>query len=438
MDAVRGATSSALASRAWVLIGLIVFFLAINLQYVFKVVHSDRENRSAFLRWAGQIRELDDGIDIWERYHYPNPPIMALILYPLVHLPATMGGLTWFYLKTAMAVFSLWGILRMLDPPERPFPWWGQVLTVGLSLRPIQSDLLHGNVNLLILFLVVASMWAFVRRLDFWAGILLALAIACKVTPVLFLPYFVWKRAWKTLAGAAIGLIVFLFIAPSAFLGWQANLAGLSHWTEAMVLPYAIEGKVVPDHQNQSLPGLLHRLLIRNPSFADYDEEQEAYVPLEYHNVADLDPAVVRFMVKGCLVLFALAVVWRCQTPTSARTHWAMVAEFGVIVLGMLIFSERTWKHHGVTMAIPFAVLCARITAADSRGRMRSYLVGTLVVVVMLMTLTSTGLTSDHSRLGKLGQVYGAYLWASILMLVGLFVVLGDSPRGRENSLLSE
>ena len=54
-------------------------------------------------------------------------------------------------------------------------------LTVLLSIRPIVGDLQHGNVNLFILFLVIASLTLYTRKLDFLAGLLLGLAIACKV-----------------------------------------------------------------------------------------------------------------------------------------------------------------------------------------------------------------------------------------------------------------
>ena len=43
---------------------------------------------------------------------------------------------------------------------------WAKGLAVLLSLRPIEGDLVHGNVNLLILFLIVASLYAYCRRRD--------------------------------------------------------------------------------------------------------------------------------------------------------------------------------------------------------------------------------------------------------------------------------
>src|SRR5690606_8107896 len=139
-----------------------------------------------------------------------------------------------------------------------------------LSLRPILSDLSHGNVNILILFLVVASLYAFHRGRDFLAGVVLALAIACKLTPALLAAYFLWKGAWRTLAGCAFGLVLFFLIIPGLVLGFGHNAQMLASWVEVMVLPYVAGGEVTSEHHNQSLPGLVYRLFTASPSFSDY------------------------------------------------------------------------------------------------------------------------------------------------------------------------
>ena len=108
-------------------------------------------------------------------------------------------------------------MFRLAEEPGRPFPTWAKGLTVVLSLRTILSDLTHGNVNLLILFLVVTGLAAFRRGRDMIAGILLALAIACKVTPALFIPYFLWKRAWRVVGRDRHRLGTFPFRDPRLF-----------------------------------------------------------------------------------------------------------------------------------------------------------------------------------------------------------------------------
>ena len=414
------------ARQRWFLAGLCLFFVVINIQYIVKIARSERESRSAFVRWTGQITELGTGADIWARHNYPNPPIMALILKPLVHLPPLIGSLAWFYLKIAMAVLALHWVLKLLDRGPHTFPWWGKVLTVLLCLRPIAGDLVHGNVNLFILFLVVAALVSFCRRRDVLAGVVLGLAIACKVTPALFVPYFLWKRAWRTLAGTALGVGLFVWVVPGLILGWSDNQQYLESWYRNMVQPYS-EGKVTSEAVNQSLPGLTARLLTHRPSFVTRTDE--APIPAEYHNVLDLDASTVQWLVRGCMALFALLVAWRCRTPVQDRQHWRLLAEFSVIILGMLLFSERTWKHHCVTLLLPFAVLCYSLSALRWPRRRRWYLAGTLIAAFVLITLTGTaGLSERQDRFGDLAQVYGAYVWAFLLLLTAMLVLLRRVP----------
>jgi hypothetical protein len=423
--------------QRWFFCGLLAFFLVLNVQYVIKVSFAERDGRSAFVRWRPQLEQLEQGTNIWKRHNYPNPPIMALILLPFAQLPTTAGALVWFYVKVGLTVLAIHWIFKLLDQPGRPFPLWGKGLAILLSLRPIQGDLTHGNVNLFILFLVVACIYAFLRRHDAWAGLALALAIACKVTPALFIPYFVWKRAWKTLAATTAGLGLFLFVIPGLSFGWQKNWTYLQSWHQVMVHPFVVEGMITSEHNNQSLPGLLARLLTESPSFATYDDNDQ-YVPLEYHNFLALERDTLRWIVKGCMGLFALFVLWRCRTPLGDRTDWKLLAEFGVVVLGMLLFSERTWKHHAVTLLVPFALLSYVLSAFVLPKPRRSLVIGILALSSLLMLSTSTGSWDTHDLIGKTAQAYGAYVWAFALLSAGMFAVLSwtASPRAQEATAL--
>src|SRR5262249_58323236 len=142
-----------------------------------------------------------------------------------------------------------------------------------------------------------------------------------------------------------------------------------------------------------------------------------------WDNVASLDPSAVRWLLKGCMGAFALAVVWWCRTPTRPRQGWRLSAEFALVVLGMLLFSERTWKHHCVTMMLPFAVLCFYLAACQPGIKLRTYLIGTLAAVALLMAATSTSLLAWEG-MAKLAQVYGAYVWAYFLLIAALAVLL--------------
>jgi hypothetical protein len=415
---IATAQRSSSSSQRYFLLGLLLIFLALSIQYSWKAM----ANRSAFIRWREQILQLPQE-DIYQRYTYPNPPIMALLLNPMAELPPVVGSLCWFYLKLGMTGAALFWLFRLVQTPEKPFPPWAKAVAILLSLRPIMGDLSHGNINLFILFLLAGSFFAFRHGRDFLCGLILALAIACKITPALFVPYFVWKRVWGTVAGCCFGLVLFFVAVPGWFLGSERNLDLLNSWVRQMVVPYVAHGTVTTEHQNQSLPGLVFRLATHSPSFLDDKGE-----PLSYDNLIDLDPAYAKWFIKGCMALFACLIVWSCRTPIANRQSWRLAAEFSVVVLGMLLFSERTWKHHGVTLVLPFVVIAYYLATCPASKALRGYLIASLGAVFLLMASTSTALLEAFDA--KMAQVYGAYVWAYLVLVAALVVILRKAESG--------
>lgn len=405
---------------------LAVLLVVLSVRTALKVA----DDRSAFRRWQPQLRQLEAGVDLSAAFNYPNPPIMAVLLEPLAKLPPVAGALTWFYLKAVLAGLSVYWVIRLVDSDGRRFPGWAWMLVVLCGLKPIVDDLSHGNVNLLILFLVVGTLTAYRKGYDVTAGLVLALAIACKVTPALFVPYFLWKRSYRVVAGCVVGLGLFLWpgVVPAMRLGAEGNQQQLSSWYRVMVEPYVVGGKVTSEHLNQSLPGLLTRLLTDSPSFVGWVGDVET--PLRYDNVVSLTPGEAGLLVKACLVGFAVLVGWSCRTPTEPRAGWRLAAEYAVVTLGMLLFSERTWKHHSVTLVLPFAVLVYAV-ARCKLGRRWNVALGCVVAVALvLMVVPGLGGGKDRFETGrapdfaKLAQVYGAYTWAFVALGAGVVAVL--------------
>src|SRR5207302_1513294 len=95
-----------------------------------------------------------------------------------------------------------------------------------------------------------------------------------------------------------------------------------------------------------------------------------------------------------------------------------------LVVLGMLLFSERTWKHHCVTLVLPFSVFAYYLGACRPGPWLRAYLVGSLVLVMLLISSTSTSLLDGLDHAAKMAQVYGAYVWAYLVLVAALVVLL--------------
>ena len=420
-----------MSSRGMVLLVTALFLLALGAQYLIKISDQRRTNRSAIQRWQPQILGLEQGEDISKTYQYPNPPIMSVLLLPLVRLPAMSMATIWYCAKVVMAILVLSWSLRLVDP-ARKLPWWVTAIIVLFSIRPIVGDLQHGNVNLFVFFVVMSALMFVATGRSIIGGVTMALAVSCKVTPLLFIPYFVWKREWKFLGGWVVGMALFLWpgIVPSMVLGYAENQRNLYSWYHEMVHPFVVEGKVTSEHSNQSLPGLIFRLGTESPSFVSYPEG--VFTPDEFHHVVSLSPRAAKFIVQGIMLAFAGVVVWLCrpvQPQTGRRlietaTWPILAAEWSFILIGMLLFSERTWKHHAVTLALPWAVI---ISAAYNSvfPFTRRFCIGATFIAMAGMWITSTGLLDD--RTAKLGQVYGGYTVAFLIMGCAVVVILREA-----------
>ncbi|MFO0936023.1 MAG: hypothetical protein U0798_05835 [Gemmataceae bacterium] len=107
--------------------------------------------------------------------------------------------------------------------------------------------------------------------------------------------------------------------------------------------------------------GVVFRLFTHEPSFIEYDEEGNG--PPEaagFSTIVDIGTPTARILLKAITVGFGLLILVTCRNrtdePTSIRSGLRISAEWSLIFLGMLLLSERTWKHHAVTLILPFLV----------------------------------------------------------------------------------
>lgn len=380
------------------------------------MIYADKaaEDRSAFIRWRHQVLEMSSWVSIYEKYDFPNPPIMPVTLYPLWVLPPVPGALSWFTIKVALAGLAVLFCLRMVRLGDRPVPSVVQAMVVLLSLRPIMSDLHHGSNNILILFLVTATLMAWRRGYDVLAGLILGYAIAFKVTPGLFLVYFAYKRSWRTVGSTFLGLGLFFLVVPSLFLGFETNLACLNTWRNTILSPYVDSDVVGPQEINQSMVGVLTRLSTQAKLGVG------RYAMKLHVNFVSWDPVIVVKAIKLLSLGLLGLLAWLCRTKATRRDDPRLFGEFSLIVLAMLFISERSWKHHFVTLLLPYTYLAYRVGVAGLSRRSRVGLAGALIVSAFLIATTSTemgGMFGAHQG-HKVAQAYGMFFWSGVVLFV--------------------
>ncbi|MGL6095762.1 MAG: hypothetical protein ACRC7O_08220, partial [Fimbriiglobus sp.] len=175
------------------------------------------------------------------------------------------------------------------------------------------------------------------------------------------------------------------------------------------------------------------RLLTHQPSDFNYDEDDGRPVPEpnSFYNVADLGPDGAKWVVRGFQAVFAglgLLLLWTPVTgPGAVRQGPRFAAEVALILLGMLLFSERTWKHHAVTMVVPIAVLAAVYTNPATGPRLRRF-----VCVCQVSALAFAVIPSMLNSVRQdLALVYGSHTVVFLVLSVGVCGVLAATDPDR-------
>lgn len=189
---------------------------------------------------------------------FTYPPFSALLLSWLTLLPLTVAKVVWIVLTLAVAAACLQLLVTAAGEgswptatPTASVRWaWTAALAIPFLLTyPFVHDLVVGQVTLFVVALALFDQ-QLPRR---WRGVLVGLAAAIKLTPLVFIPYYLITRQWR----AAI-LATSTFVAAGVFALMVLPGASIDFWTSTLWQT----GRVgrTDSTVNKSLLGMLTRL----------------------------------------------------------------------------------------------------------------------------------------------------------------------------------
>jgi alpha-1,2-mannosyltransferase len=246
-----------------------------------------------------------------------------------------------------------------------------------IYLEPIRSNFDFGQINVVLMTLVIAD--CVPRRTPWPRGMLLGVAIALKLTPAVFLLYFLLRRDTRALLVTAASAVV-ATLAGFAF-AWRDSW---EYWTDTVRNTDRIG--TVTLNTNQNIAGALARLGLG---------EGERFVLW----------TLACFAVLG-LTVWAVRRVLRAGQPVLALI---CVAMFGLVV------SPVSWSHHWVWGL--FAVLVAALVGY----RLRHAALGLIAAIgIALMVWTPIPLMPEHHETAASlwRQLAGSsYVWWAIAVI---------------------
>ena len=251
---------------------------------------------------------------------FTYPPFAALVLAPLTLLTEQGAQLVWSVVNVAGLFALLWLTLRAVRPRwdrMQRVRWSLVLMAPAVWIEPVQLTLAYGQVNIVLAVLVLGDLTASLRIAGrtLPRGVLVGVAAAIKLVPLVFVPYLFVTRQIRS-AWVALGT----FVGCSAAAAVCNPRASWSYWTR-----YATDAKRVGDAyfiSNQSLRAVADRL---------------------DHRVVSTGLVTV---MAGLVLVAGIAVAAWAYRTSSGFLGILVCASTGLLV------SPITWAHHMV-WAVP-------------------------------------------------------------------------------------
>ena len=250
---------------------------------------------------------------------FTYPPFSTLFFWPLTLMATSVAGVVWSLVNLAALVVIIAVTLLHVRPDERDgverVPWRVVALVLGpaVLLEPVMLDLSFGQVNLVLVALVLVDATTRVRVAGrtLPRGIGIGVAAAIKLVPLIFVPFLLVTRQFRA---AATATVTALLCTLGAF---AVNPSASSAFWSKYVVDQSRIGTVTYV-SNQSLEGTLDRVT---------------------HHLWSSRAMV---SVQALAVVAGLAVAWWAWRSSSTLLAVLVVGDTG------LLASPITWAHHMV------------------------------------------------------------------------------------------
>ena len=349
-----------------------------------------RTNSEFDLVFKTYAKLLLQGEDIYhEGSVFMYPPWMAFICIPFNSLPQWLSRLSWgtiniffFYL----AIDSSWKISKPVFASNKKFGWIAFIIGLICTTTYFLNCLSHQQFDVIIAGTILFGCLQLSKAKDINGGILLGVAAACKLTPLLFLPYLIYRFRWKATLAFAAGFLFCNFIADI--------ILGLPPEGKPRPIIF-VERFLAPMTKPDFVPGTWGSEIIYNQSLAGTGKRfTQTHIETKegkYSVIIEPDNAKspkVKPILMG-LVLFGTAMSLFCWgwpgNPSNLNTTGSpqFALEASMILCAMLLLSPMSSKAHFGILILP-AFCLARMLESKQKALAIFFLAIPLLMGILL------------------------------------------------------
>jgi len=330
------------------------------------------------------------------------PPFAAWVFQPLASM-SPPGATAVFHLLNLLLWPVMAGLTALILRELAPAWWrgpWPVVLAVALSLRFFLWNWVFVQTNELVITLILAGIWSFLRRRDVTAVLLVSAATFLKVVPGIFLVWLLFRGRRRTWAALVPSVLLFILL-PMVWRGFPLGWQDLGDY-HGQFLSHYLGGGVRVRYDNFNLATLVYSL------FVPLDHPAGVGGPLLMGGAAAARTVYqVLAVIVGMGYLTSMALLRYRRQPLSPF-------EVSGTFLAALLLSGVTWNHHLVALLFVFATffICPW---RQLPGRWRSMV---LAAYALIIVHGLAGRDTLGSKLHDLLAGYRTLSWSLVYLFV--------------------
>ncbi len=348
------------------------------------------------LYYQGEYYEIKEGVG-----PFLYSPIAGIFFSLFCWLPMSFATIFWFFIIALSAFYTINICISSLtlskvsikDLTKRNW------LLVALMIMIILDNLLMMQINFVVLALIMLSFFFAENKKPISSGVVMSLAILFKMTPLIFLPYFLITNQRRVILSTIGGGILFTLLIPTLIFGAEQNRIYHRQWLGRTVKPAYIHVfnyfspqeihhkkkslKIIKKDQqtanlipnNQSLQSTMTRLFLKDRrKLAEISEPIS--IVLKYKNlpvVWPMEENQLRLIIKTTQLCLALLMLAFCFRHRRKR-----LICFSFILLTMTLLSPLTRTHQYAYWmpAILLLLLNSKEGIRPSKNRMLLIMLG--------------------------------------------------------------
>lgn len=329
---------------------------------------------------------------------YIYPPTFAFLLIPLSYFSYETASLLFFLLNFFCLLASFYLMRSLLPIGNYTYIMFASLL---FSFRFLENHANNNQVAFILLFLILFSVHT---KNPILSGLFLSLATIIKLTPLIFIFYFLYEKKWRVVFYFGISLLFWALL--PCLTDFTYGMGNWKNWYE-MVLMSALKNPIFRAWKNnQSLIATLAKYFLEG---ADPINQTVFRMPF-----VTLSVSAVKLIFNFLVLMILFPLVYRYRKGIDSAQHLS-----ALFILSVL-FSGISWIHTFSFFVFPLGYLYYMVsrTRGVNFKKVLFYLLGFLTII--------TGKNIGGSMLDSISLMF------SLLLYLGLgyyFLILSYSRK---------